>query len=142
MVADCEVKNMNLKETGTKFLNSIPHFSELFNMRRNPRYAPHKELGKIMIYDPGNAHIDGKLFDISFDGMRLITSDKRIEDAKTISLSVKNFRLDLPCQKIWQDDPYYRIEFGDMDRKEFANLEYFVEHLVKRTPDNLLELLM
>ena len=133
---------MNLKETGTKFLNSIPHFSELFNSRRNQRYAPHKELGKIMIYDPGNAHIDGKLFDISFDGMRLITSDKRIEDLKTISLSVQNFRLDLPCQKIWQDEPYYRIEFGSMDRQEFANLEYFVEHLVKRTPDNLLELLM
>ena len=133
---------MNLKETGTKFLNSIPHFSELFNMRRNQRYAPHKELGNIMIYDPGNAHIDGKLFDISFDGMRLLTSDKRVENLETISLSVKNFRLDLPCQKIWQDEPYYRIEFGGMDRQEFANLEYFVEHLVKRTPDNLLELLM
>jgi hypothetical protein len=74
--------------------------------------------------------------------MRLITSDKRIEDAKAISLSVENFRLDLPCRKIWQDDPYYRIEFGSMDQQEFADLEYFVEHLVKRTPDNLLELLM
>jgi len=132
---------MNLKKTGNKFLFSIPHFSELFNMRRNQRYAPHKELG-VEIKDTRDAHIDGKLFDISFDGMRLLTSDKRIEDSKTISLSVDNFRVDVPCKKIWQDEYYYRIEFGSMDRQKFANLEYFIEHSIKTAPDNLLELLM
>ena len=134
---------MNLKETGNKFLFSIPHFSELFNMRRNHRYVPHKELGvEIKIQDTRNAHIDGEIFDISFDGMRLITSDKRIEDSKTISLSVDNFRVDLPCKKIWQAEYYYRIEFGSMDRQEFANFEYFIEHFIITAPENLLELLM
>ena len=100
---------MNLKEAGNKFLVSIPHFSELFNMRRNQRYAPHKESGlEIKIKDTREAHIDGKLFDISFDGMRLITSDKRIENSNTISLSVDDFCVNLPCKKMWQDD--YIIE--------------------------------
>ena len=134
---------MNLKKTGSKFLYSIPHFSEIFNMRRNPRYAPHKVSGpEISIKDSHDAHIDGKLFDISFDGMRFATSDKRMEGIETISLSVDNFRVDLPCKKIWQDQYYYRMEFGSMDRQEFANLEYFIEHYIKTAPDNLLELLM
>ena len=115
---------MNLKETGNKFLVSIPYFSELFNMRRNQRYAPHKESGlEIKIKDTRNAHIDGKLSDISFDGMRLITSDKRIEDSKAISLSVDNISVDLLCKKIWEDEHNYRIEFGSMNRQEFANLK-------------------
>ena len=133
---------MNLKKNGSKFLNSIPHFSELFNVRRNQRYTPHHELAEIRLFDPQAGPIDGKLFDISFDGMRILTTDKRIEKIRTISLSVENFRMDLPVQKIWADKSYYRIEFGDMNQQEFADLEYFVEHLVKRTPDNLLELLM
>ena len=85
-------------------------------MRRNQRYAPHKELG-VKIKDTQDAPIDGKLFDISFDGMRIITSDKRIEESKTISLSGDNFRVDLPCKKIWGDEYYYGIEFGSMDRQ-------------------------
>jgi len=134
---------MNLKETGNKFLMSIPHFSELFNMRRNQRYIPHKELGvEIKIKDTRNAYIDGKLFDISLDGMRLITSDKRIEGSKAISLSVDNSSVDLLCKKIWKDEYHYRIEFGSMDEQEFANLEYFINHFIKTAPENLLELLM
>jgi hypothetical protein len=133
---------MNLKKNRSKFLNSIPHFAELFNVRRNQRYVPHHELAEIRLFDPQGGPIDGKLFDISFDGMRILTTDKRIEKIRTISLSVENFRMDLPVRKIWADKSCYRIEFGDMNRQEFADLEYFVEHLVKRTPDNLLELLM
>lgn len=72
----------------------------------------------------------------------MTTSAKRIEDLKTISLSVENFRVDLPCKKIWQDEYYFRMEFGSMDRQEFANLEYFIDHFIKTAPDNLLELLM
>ena len=132
---------MNLKETGSKIFFSIPYFSELFNLRRNQRFALHKELA-VKVKDTRDAHIDGKLFDISFDGMRLITSDKRIEDSNTISLSVDDFRVNLPCKKLWQDDYYYRIEFGNMDRQEFANLEYFIDNFIKTAPDNLLELLM
>ena len=132
---------MNLKDAGNKILFSIPHFSEIFNVRRNQRYTPPSDLN-VEIKDTQGAHIDGKLFDISFDGMRLITSDKRIENLKTISLLVNNFRVELPCKKIWQDEYYYRVEFGSMDRQEFAKCEYFIEHFIKTAPDNLLELFM
>ena len=63
--------------------------------------------------------------------MRFANFDKRMEGVKTISLSVDNFCVDLPCKKIWQDEYYYRMEFGSMDRQEFANLEYFIEHFTK-----------
>ena len=132
---------MNLKETGSRIFFSIPHFSNLFNMRRNQRYALHKEL-VVKIKDTQNSRIDGRLIDISFDGMRVLTSDRRIEDVKTISLSVDDFRVDLPCKKIWQDETCYRIEFGGMDRQEFTDLKYLIEHFIKTAPDNLLELLM
>ena len=120
---------MNLKETGSRIFFSIPHFSDLFNMRRNQRYAMHKKLG-VKIKDTRDVRIDGRLIDISFDGMRLLTSDKRIEDLKTISLSVDDFRVELPCKKIWQDETCYRIEFGGMDRQEFADLKYFIENFI------------
>ena len=129
---------MNLKETGSRIFFSIPHFSDLFNMRRNQRYALHKKLG-VKIKDTGDVRIDGRLIDISLDGMRLLTSDKRIEDLKTISLSVDDFRVELPCKKIWQDETCYRIEFGGMDRQEFTDLKYFIENFIKTAPDNLLE---
>jgi hypothetical protein len=134
---------MDLKETGIKFLFAIPHFSELFNMRRNQRYAPPKELDfEIKIKDGQDAHIDGKLFDISFDGIKLVTTDKRIERLKAVSLSAQNIQVEVPCKMIWQDGFHYGIEFGSMDRQEFANIKYFVEHFIKTAPDNLLELLM
>ena len=134
---------MNLKETGNKFLYAIPHFSELFNMRKNQRYVTHKELGiKIKMNDMQEAVIDGKLLDISLDGMKLETSDKRIVALKAISISVDDVRVELPCKKIWQEDCYYRIEFKSMDRQEFTNFEYFIENYIKTAPDNLLELLM
>ena len=132
---------MNLKETGSRIFFSIPHFSELFNMRRNQRYALHKETA-VKVKDTRDTRIDGRLIDISFDGMRLLTSDKRIEGLKAISLSVDDFRVELPCQKIWQSDTCYRVEFGSMDRQEFADLKYFIEHYIIKAPDNLLELLM
>jgi hypothetical protein len=140
---EIEVKKMNLKETGSKFIFAIPHFSELFNMRRNQRYAPNKELGfEIKIKDAQDAHIDGKVFDISFDGMKLITSDQRIKRLKAISLSAQNLHMEVPCKMIWQDGCYYGIEFGSIDQQEFDNIKYFIENFIKTAPDNLLELLM
>ena len=134
---------MNLKETGVKFLFAIPHFSELFNMRRNQRYAPHKELDFVIkIKDGQDAQTDGKLFDISFDGMKLVASANRLDRLKAISLSTQDFHLEVPCKMIWQDGCYYGIEFGSMDQQEFTNIKYFVEHFIKTSPDNLLELLM
>jgi len=112
-------------------------------MRKNQRYVTQKELGiKVKMKDMQEAVIDGKLFDISLDGMKLETCDKRIEALKAISISVDDFRVELPCKKIWQEDGYYRIEFKSMDQQEFTNFEYFNENYIKTAPDNLLKLLM
>jgi hypothetical protein len=63
--------------------------------------------------------------------MRIISTDKRIEDSKTISLSVDDIRVELPCEKIRRIGYYYGIKFGSMDKREFTNLEYFIEHFTK-----------
>jgi hypothetical protein len=125
---------MNFRELGNKFLMSIPHLALLFDMRRNQRYVPHESLGvEIRVND---AQIDGKIFDISFGGIRIISSDKRIEDSKTITMFVDDFRLDLPCKTIRRDESYYGIKFGSMNRQELINLKYFVEHFTKESPEN------
>ena len=125
---------MNLKELGNKFVMSIPHLAMLFDMRKNQRYVPHEGLdAKIKIKD---AQIDGKIFDISFGGIRIISSDKRIEDSKTISLSIDDYRVDLPCKTIRKDEYYYGIEFGSMDRQAYTNLKYFVDHFTKESQEN------
>jgi hypothetical protein len=71
------------------------------------------------------------LIDICLGGMRIISTDKRIEDSKTISLSVDDIRVELPCEKIRRIGYYYGIKFGSMDKREFTNLEYFIEHFTK-----------
>jgi hypothetical protein len=140
---ESEVKKMNWKNTGNRFLFAIPHFCELFNMRQNQRYALPSELdAEIRIQDMQHNLIAGRLMDISFDGMKLRTSDRRMEGLTAISLSVENSRVDLPCKRIWQDGDFYRIEFENLDSQEFADVKYFVEHFVKTQPDDLLELLM
>jgi hypothetical protein len=112
-------------------------------MRRNQRYTPQKKLGFIISFkDAQDARINGKVFDISFDGMKLISSDKRIERLKAVSLSAQNLHVQVPCKMIWQDGRYYGIEFGSMDQQEFDDIKYFIENFIKTAPDNLLELLM
>ena len=76
------------------------------------------------------------MLDICIGGMRIISTDKRIEDSKTISLSVDDFRVEFPCKKIRRIEYYYGIKFGSMDEREITNLEYFIEHFTKE-PRNL-----
>ena len=74
------------------------------------------------------AVIDGKLFDISLDGMKLETSDKRIEALKAISISVDDFRVEMPCKKIWQEDCYYQ---NRIQKHESARICQFMNILSK-----------
>ena len=78
------------------------------------------------------------LINISIGGMRIISTDKNIEDSKTISLSVDDFRMELPCETMWGVQHYYGIKFGAMTEQELSNLEYFIENFTKELPDSWL----
>jgi hypothetical protein len=123
---------MRLKEKSYKFLTSIPHLAFLWDMRRHQRYEPRDGL------DIGIKSKDAKIYailiDICLGGMRILSTDRRIEDSKTISLSVDDIRMELPCEKIRRTGYYYGIRFGSMDKREFTNLEYFIERFTKEPP--------
>lgn len=124
---------MRLKEKSFEFLMSIPHLALLWDMRRYQRYEPRD--GFEIEINGKDAKIYALLIDICVGGMRIISTDKRIEDLKTISLSVDDFRVDLPCEKIRRIEYHYGIKFGPMDKREFTNLEYFIEHFTKEPPN-------
>ena len=121
---------MRLKEKGIELIMSIPHIALLWDMRKHQRYEPREGLD--IEIKSKDEKIYALLLDICIGGMRIISTDKRIEDAKTISLSVDDFRVELPCEKIQRIEYYYGIQFGSVDKQEFANLEYFIENFTKR----------
>ena len=119
-----------MKEKSFEFLMSIPHLALLWDMRKHQRYEPREGLD-IEIKSKGEK-IYALLIDICIGGMRIVSTDKRIGDSEIISLSVDDFRVELPCEKIRRIEYNYGIKFGPMDDREFANLEYFIEHYTKR----------
>jgi hypothetical protein len=124
---------MGFKEKTYKFIMSIPHIALLWDMRRYPRYEPLKELD-IEIRNE-DLKIHALLVDICTGGMRIVSTDKRIENAKSISLIVDDFCVTLPCQKIRKTLYYYGIIFGSMDKRECSKLAYFIDHFT-RDPEN------
>jgi hypothetical protein len=68
-------------------------------------------------------------------GMRIISTDKRIEESDILSISVDDFRMELPCKKIRRIGYYYGIVFGTMEEQEISNLEYFIQNYTKETSD-------
>ena len=124
---------MRLKEKCFELLMSIPHLALLWDMRRHPRYKPRE--GFDFEIQSKDEKIYALLVDICIGGMRVVSTDDRIGEADIISLSVDDFRLELPCEKILRIEYNYGIKFGPMDDREFANLEYFIEHYTK-TPLN------
>jgi hypothetical protein len=125
---------MGLKEKSYKMFMFIPHLALLWDMRRHQRCEPLEGLDiEIKTKDE---KIYALLLDICIGGMRIISTDKRIEDSKTISLSVDDFRVELPCEKIRRIEYYYGIKFGSMDKQELTNLEYFIEHFTKDPPSS------
>ncbi len=71
------------------------------------------------------------LLDICIGGMRIVSTDKRIGDSETISLSVNNFRVELPCEKTRRIEYQYGITFGSIDKRQYKGLVYFIEHFTK-----------
>ena len=124
---------MRLKEKSFELLMSIPHLALLWDMRKHPRFKPREGLDfEIKSKDE---KIYALLLDICVGGMRVVSTDKRIGDSETISLSVDDFRVDLPCEKIRRIEYHYGFKFGSMEKQEFAKLEYFIEHFTKAPPN-------
>ena len=112
---------------------SIPHLALLWDMRRHPRYKPRE--GYDFEIKSKDEKIYALLVDICVGGMRVVSTDDRIGESDVITLSVDDIHLELPCEKIRRIEYNYGIKFGPMDDREFANLEYFIEHYTK-TPLN------
>ena len=108
---------------------SIPHLALLWDMRRHQRYEPRDGLD--IEIKSEDTKIYALLLDLCIGGMRIISTDKRIEDATTVSLSVDDFCVEFPCAKIRKIGYYYGIKFGSLDKPEVTNLEYFIEHFTK-----------
>ena len=120
---------MRLKEKSLELIMSIPHIALLWDMRRHQRYEPRDGLD--IEIKSKDTRIYALLLDICIGGMRIISTDKRIEEVDTISLSVDDFRVELPCEKIQRIEYYYGIKFGSMDEQASTQLEYFIKHFTK-----------
>ena len=117
---------MSLIEKIFKYLMAIPHLALLLDLRKYQRFTPLEGLDiKIEI---NNMHIYSVLIDISLGGMTIFSTDSRIMDTKKVSLSVDNFFLELPFEKIRQIHCHYGIKFGSVDNKYGPKLKYFIEH--------------
>ena len=112
---------MRLKGKSFEFIMSIPHLAFLWDIRSHQRYEVREGLD--IEIQSKDVKIYALLLDICIGGLRIISTDKRIEDSKTISLSVDNFRVELPCEKIRRIGYSYGIKFGCMDKRELTNLE-------------------
>ena len=106
-------------------------------MRKHQRFEPREGL-IIEITRNDLKKVYAILLNISIGGMRIISTDKKIEESKIISLSVDDFCMELPCEMTWGIQHYYGIKFGAMNQQELSNLEYFIEHFTKELPDSWL----
>ena len=123
---------MNFKTASCKFLMSIPHLAFFWDMRRYQRYEPREGLD--IEIKSKDKKIYAVLIDICFGGMRIVSTDTRMDDSKRISLSMADYCIELPCQKIRKVQYYYGIVFGRMNNRELSKLGYFINHCTKELP--------
>lgn len=121
---------MGLKEKSFELIMSIPHLALLWDMRKHPRYKPREGLD--IVIKSKDEKIYALLVDICVGGMRVVSTDDRVGESKTLSISLDDFHLDLPCEKIHKIEYNYGIKFGPIEGQELANLEYFIENFTKR----------
>ena len=131
---------MGLKEKSYKMIMSIPHLALLWDMRRHQRYELREGLD--IEIKCNEVKIYSLLLDICIGGMRIVSTDKRIEESKTLSISVNDFRMELPCKKIRRIGYYYGIIFGPMGEQESDNLKHFIEHFTKESSSHGLSVVM
>jgi hypothetical protein len=123
---------MSLKGFIIKSLVSIPHLSILIDRRIHHRYEPREDLN--IELNGQDAKLYGQLLDISLGGMRIISTDERIEELDSIILTVDDFRIEVPCKEIRKVGPYYGIVFGELDKTVAENLNYFLNHFMIKPP--------
>jgi c-di-GMP-binding flagellar brake protein YcgR len=78
--------------------------------------------------------LSARLMDISLGGMGIASTDTRIEDLKRISLSMDDYLIELPCEKVRRDQNNYGFVFGSMDEREVSKLGYFIDNCTKEVP--------
>lgn len=125
---------MGLKEKSIELMMSIPHFAILWEMRKHQRYVPRDGLD--IEIKSNNEKIYALLIDICIGGMRCVSTDKRLENSKVISLSVDDFIVKLPCKNVRKFDYTYGIKFPKIDAQQLKGLISFIEKYTKITPKN------
>ena len=81
-----------------------------------------------------NTKIYGQLLDISLGGMRIISTDERIQTLGSIGLTVDDFKIELPCKEIRKVGHYYGIVFDELDKQVSEDLAFFLDHYMKKPP--------
>ena len=123
---------MNLKKASYGYLMSIPHIADLWEKRKYQRYEPQDDLDiEIKLKDE---KLSAQLMDISYGGMRITSTDTRMKDLTSISLSIDEYCIELPCEKIRKHQNNYGFAFGSMDNREASKLGYFIENCTKEVP--------
>ena len=112
---------MGLKEKSYKMMMSIPHLALLWDMRKHQRYELREGLDIEIKSD--EVKIYALLLDICTGGMRIVSTDKRIEGSKTLSISVNDFCMEL-------------FLFWDI------NLKHFIEQFTKESSSHGLTVVM
>ena len=123
---------MSLKGFIIRNLVSIPHLSILIDRRIHHRYEPREGLD--IGINNQTKKIYGQLLDISLGGMRIISTDERIQALDSIELTVDDFKIELPCKEIRKVGHYYGIIFGELDKQVVENLTYFLDHYMNKPP--------
>lgn len=123
---------MSFKGFILRSLESIPHLSLLIDRRIQHRFEPREGLD--IKISGSDAMIYGHLLDISCGGMRVISTDERIEDLDSIALSVDDFTIELPCKEIRKVGPYYGITFGELEKSVAENLTEFLDRFMNKPP--------
>lgn len=121
---------MSFKGFILRSLQSIPHLSLLLDRRIQHRFEPRE--GIDIKISGSDAMIHGHMLDISRGGMRVISTDERIEDLDSIELSVDDFTIELPCKAIRKVGPYYGISFGELEKSVGENLTEFLDRFMDK----------
>jgi hypothetical protein len=132
---------VGLKERSIEFIMSIPHLATLWDMRSHQRYEPNNEIDIELRNE--NHKIHALLVDICIGGMRVVSTDKRIENSRFIAINVDTFNVTLPCEKIRRINYNYGIKFGYLDGEKIDKLVYFLDNYTKKPRnESLLEFMV
>ena len=67
-------------------------------------------------------------------GMRIISTDERIEGLSRILLTIEDFSIELPCKEIRKVGPYYGVIFGELDKSLTEKLTTLLDQFMNKPP--------